>query len=193
MKKLILITLALSCCMAAKVDAQCKYFKKVPKMWAKSTEQCVLAPEAITKAKPLFQKYRTAGSILMIKSGEKYYMTFFMMRNNSSRFDLLKDNSLDLMLSDGSKVALFPCNDFSGHYQGLSLNYMICSVYDISKAQLQKLEHSQVIMVSIHYTAEKELSGSQVDSEGKFSLDYEVASKKYQDSASLLSACILSK
>lgn len=193
MKKNLLIITVLLFAFNFNVDAQCKYVRKINRQIAKVANECNVTLDVATKGKPLFSKYRTTASFLMAKSGSDYYMYFAFVRNNSSRFDILKDNSLDFFLSNGDKVQLYPCGDFLGRYAGLSFNLVIVGLYQINKEQLEILAKSEVVMVSLHYTSEKELNGSQVDKDGKCSLDYEVKSEKYQGNPSLLSQCILAK
>jgi hypothetical protein len=192
MKKLMLILLVIVCSFSVNLSAKCKFKKKVDVYSQAMAENCNVVLDVCTRPAVLFSKYRTSASIAMAKGSEnKYFVLFYFTRTDSKKFELLKENSLDLFLSNGEKIQLFPAGVFSGNYIGLSFNFMIRCLYQVDKQQLQKLTGNNVEMVSIHYTSEKELNGSQIDQDGKFSLDYEVISKNFQASAGNLAQCIL--
>ncbi len=192
MKKIILLILVFVCSFGIDLGAKCKFKKKVDSYSKSMAEYCNVTLDVCSRPVVLFSKYRTSASIAMAKGGEnKYFVLFYFTRTDSKKFELLKDNSLDLFLNNGEKIQLFPSGVFSGNYLGLSFNFIIKCLYQIDKQQLQKLAGNQVDMVSIHYTSEKELNGSQIDPEGKFSLDYEIASKTNKANAGNLAQCML--
>jgi len=193
MKKTILFMMILVFGFGANLDAKCKFKNKIDAISKRMAESCNTTLDVCTRPVILFSKYRTSASIAMAKGGDKYYVLFYFMRTDSKKFELLKDNSLVLLLNTGEKIQIYPCGEFSGNYMGLSFNFMIKCLYKIDKQQLEKLSGNNVDLVSIHYTSEKEINGSQVDQEGKSMLDYEITNKTFQANPGSIAQCILSK
>lgn len=176
------------------VDAQCK-FKSI-KMFTKYaiSEDCSVNVDISTKPRILYSKYRTTSTASFVKSGEDFYLFFYQSRNHSSRYEILKNNSLEIIFEEGKPVSLYPCGDFSGKRPGISITlYNIGCFYHITEDQLKRIADGIVDMVVVHYTADHELTGEQIDEDGTSFFEYIIRSDNYSDNAPTAASCILSK
>lgn len=193
MKTFIPVYMMLAFLFNTNILAQCKFKTKIPNDKYAVTETCNKSIDAATKMKPLFSKFSNAASSCMAKSGQNFYFCFFMTRTYASRFELLRDNSIDLYFMNGEKLSLFPCGDFAGKYMGLSLTYTIGCYYNIDREQLSKIAKNQIQRIAIHYSGVKELSDSQSEKDGRMFVEFEIFNSKFQDNLSEAANCILNK
>lgn len=187
-----MISLFFLFCMDA--NAQCK-FKSIKKLVKYAlSDDCYIDVDVSTKPKLLYNKYRTSASASFVKSDEDYYLFFYQLRGNSSRYEILKNNTLDIIFEEGEPVLLQPCGDFYGKRPGISLTaYSIGCFYHITKEQLQRIADNIVNMVILHYTADHDLTGGQIDEDGSSFFEYIVRSDNRADNAPTMASCILSK
>ncbi len=179
------------CC---ELDAQCKY-KSIDKYTKFAmSHDCSIDVDVATKPRILYSKYRVSSSVSFVKSGDDYYLFFYQFRNNSSRYEILKNNSLVVIFEEGAPLKLYPCGDFDGKRPGISITvYCIGCFYHVTKDQLERIANNIVEMVVVHYTADHELTGSQIDEDGTSFFEFVIHSDNYADNAPTAAACILSK
>jgi hypothetical protein len=193
MKKILITLLVLFSVFSTSLTAQCKYYNKVPRTYRLLAEECDITFDVVTTLRYLVETVQTGAIISFAKGGDKYYFIFMYNRIFTGNFEILKNNSLDLILSNGERIQIYPYTNFTGKHTGITATFYINCVYPIDKQQLLKLSENDVDLVSLHYTSETMIQGSQVDKDGVYSLDSEIEKEKLKISAKILSKCILEK
>ncbi|MCD4772303.1 MAG: hypothetical protein K8R41_02840 [Bacteroidales bacterium] len=194
MKKFLFLFIIFSFLLNGNVNSQCK-FKKIKKLTKFAiSDNCSVDVDISTKAKLVFSKFSTNGIVSFVKSGNEYYLFFYQVRNYSSRYEILENNSLVIIFDDGEPLSLYPCGNFSGKMVGLSFTtFGIGCFYKIDKNQLQQIADNTCKMIIIHITADHKISGTQIDEDGSSFFEYPILSERYARNAPNAAACILSK
>lgn len=175
--------------MSIELEARCK-IKSVNGQTQKIFNSLELQVDVMTNY-CLFKK-NNSSHIMMLQGGSNYYVFLTILRGPTRNFVITTYDSLVLFLSNGEKIVLSPCGNFGAYYKALVYTSEINCAYKIEKEQLKILAGKEVDMVSVHYTSKSKLSGSQIDQDGKLSLDYEV-SKMYKTNIGNLAQCILNR
>jgi hypothetical protein len=190
MKKLSIIIIGIFILFSSNVDAQCK-FKKKFSHYAKS-EDCSINPDIYTKVKKTVNKlYVVTVLTSFAKSGEEYYLYFYIARSSSSKFEIHKNNSLVINFDKGDPVSIFPCGDFtSGTFPLLDCN--IGCFYSITKEQIKQIaDNGRINSFILHVSADKEIPSAQIDEDGTMFFEYEIPSELAGTTLSNSAACML--
>ncbi len=153
--------------------------------------------ETMTKERLLYN-WNALLSIKFAKGDGKFYLIFSYSYNPN--IELLENNSLDLKMSNGEKIQIFPFrNSIREDYKSsgllvyskgeetmntgklgattISSSGTICHyLYQISKDQLQKFSENKVEVVNIYYSSKKDVKSKMVDQDGKYFFQYKTGS-----------------
>ena len=93
---------------------QCKY-KTSGGYFSFVKNHTEISPETITKPKPLFTKFNTAGTQFFIKSNDGIdYFGFIFNSDISKKFKVLLSDPLIIMLAGDQDVKLYPTTNYEG-------------------------------------------------------------------------------
>ncbi len=196
MRKLLLITFLLINAISINMKAQCEFSDK---SYTEGISYRYNIPiDKMTISLKLVWIFKTEASFEIAKNKNDYYLHLKFKSPNMKRFDLLKSNSLDFILSNGDKVQLFPIQDYLSKIYGLKggravteWGFLMNAIYKLDAKQLWTLSQNDLEVVSLHYTADKIIEGSRIDEEGKFSFSYDVSKYQFKGSVKYASLCML--
>jgi hypothetical protein len=191
MRKLLLITFSLINAISINLKGQCDFSDK---SYTEGISHRYNIPiDKMTVSLKLVWIFKTEASFEIAKNENGYYLHLKFKYPKMKRFDLLKNNSLDFILSNGEKVQLFPIQDYLSKIYGLKVQwgFLMSAIYKIDDRQLWILGQNDLEVVSLHYTADNIIEGSRIDEEGKFSFSYDVSKYQFKGSVKYASLCIL--
>ncbi len=194
MKKLFILVAGFCLIFSLGTEAQCKW-KKFPKNYLKMirSDDCSVKPDIATEIRKTLYGFSTASVVSFVKSGEEYYLYFYITRSSSSKFGFEKNNSLELFFNDGAHLALYPCGTFTAKSLPL-LDCNIAGFYSVTREQLKQIaEGGRLKSFILHISADKTISSAQVDEDGSMFFEYEISSDKLGHNLSEIADCMLSK
>lgn len=195
MKKLLVLIIGILILFSTGTDAQCK-FKPIKKYYLKSAQSpdCSISPDISTKLKKIVNKpMEMSAQVSFAKSGEEYYLYFYIDRQSSSKFEIHTNNSLVLMMDGYDPISLLPCGDVEPRAMPL-LDCHIGCFYHISREQLKQIADSgKLNSFFLHVSADKEIPSAMIDEDGSMFFEYEIISDALSDNISHSASCILTK
>lgn len=161
------------------VDAQCK-IKKFPKKYLNyiKSADCTVKPEISTEIRKTLYGFSTGAVVCFFKSGEDYYLYFLISRSSSSKFEIHKNDSLELFFSNGHHIALLPCGNFKPKALPL-LDCNIACFYAVTREQIKQIaDNGRLKSFVLHFYADKNIPSAQIDEDGNKFFEYEISSDK---------------
>jgi len=194
MKKMIILIVGFFILFSGHLDAQCK-IKKFPKAYLNNikSDDCTVKPEISTELRRTLFGFSTGAAVCFSKSGEDYYLYFEISRDLSSKFEIRKNNSLELFFSNGKHIALMP----SGNFRPKALPLDGCHIgcfFSVNREQIKQVaDNGRVKSFILHISADKAIPSAQTDKDGSMFFEYEILSDQLGNNLSDLAACILTK
>jgi len=188
MKKILFVFIVFLFAFGENANSQC-VFKKIKKFTKFAvTDNCSVQVDISTQQTVIYNRGHKQVSISFVKSGDNYYLFLFQKRQFGKKFEIHKDNTLDIIFYDIPTIKLYPYCD----YRGVA-HFALGSFYIITKEQLEKFSKNIIESVQVHFTSDKEISNSQQDEKGSLYIEYIMKSDRQSQVGSLLADCILSK
>jgi len=187
MKKILFLFIIFSFFLNENVNSQHKprKLKKQYTRFAKS-DNCIIDAKVSTGLTYLSGSFKTVG-ISYVKTGDSYYLFLLQQRQFGKKFEIQKENPLEIYFENNELMKLFPCGDFEGRAK-----FAIGSFYLMTEEQIRYLSNNNIIYIHVYITNDKGYSKANKDEDGKLFLKYSINVETDRDTWSWPAKFVLS-
>ncbi len=151
------ILLLLLMMLAVHADAQCKKGKIPQRPLRYSKSATVIKPDYLTKHREIIGKVDMAVFYNFAKAEEATYMFIYIFRAASKKISIQKNNKFMLVASNGEKLSLYPCDDYSGGR--VIRTYQVGAFYNLTKEDLDFFRTHDIVEIKFDIYSEKKITG----------------------------------